>query len=161
MGKPVALCLRAKATARIRQPGTSHIARSSGAAAGRVSNDEALPAVCDSHVQQSVPAVRSWMVMHAGPACPASPDSVHCSVSRPSDGDNRTTTGNTITEIKLGAACREGEGSEHAQPGFALPNLAQHVELPLAVRATSPAVAWQVGIVTEARRRHSPDARYF
>lgn len=66
MEELVGLCLRAKATARIRQPGTSHIARSSGAAAGRVSNDEAFPAVCDSHVQQSVPAVRGWMANHAG-----------------------------------------------------------------------------------------------
>ena len=60
MRKPVALCLRAKATARIRQPGTSHMARSSGAAAGRGSNDEALPAVCDSHIQQSQQLRGGW-----------------------------------------------------------------------------------------------------
>lgn len=46
--------------------GRPTIARSSGAAAGRVSNDEALPAVCDSHVQQSVPAARGRVASHTG-----------------------------------------------------------------------------------------------
>lgn len=122
--KLVALCLRAKATSRIRQLGTSHIARSSGAAAGRVSNDEALPAAYDSHVQQSVPAARGWTANHAGLLDLLARDSAHCSISRPSDGNSWTVTGSTVTEIKLRAACGEGERSQPAQPSLALPNLA-------------------------------------
>lgn len=53
-------------------------------------------------------------------------------------------TCSTITEIKLWAACREGEGSQHEQPSLALPNIAQYVEPPLPVRATFPVMAWQV-----------------
>lgn len=108
MGKLVALCLQAKATARIRQPGTSHIARSSGAAAGRVSNDEALPAVCDGHVQQPVPAVPRLDGQPHWPACPPCLDSLHCSDSRPPDGDSWTVTRSTTTRSSSGPPVVKG-----------------------------------------------------
>lgn len=65
-----------------------------------------------------------WTTNHTGLLDLLALDGFHRNISRPPDGDSWTVTGSTITEIKLRAACREGEGSQHAQPSFALPNLA-------------------------------------
>lgn len=81
---------------------------------------QSVTVTSNSHSQQ----LGGWTANHAGLLDLLALDSVHRSISRPPDGDSWTVTGSTITEIKLRAACREGEGSRHAQPSIALPNLA-------------------------------------
>ena len=151
MRKLVAFCLKAKATARIRQHGTSHIARSSGAAAGRVSNDEALPAVCGSHVQQSQQLEGGWSITLACLSCSACPpaclDGLHRSVSRPPDGHVWKVAADTITEVEPSATLfwKRARSTCTARPRPA--QQAQHIEHSVPGWATFPVTAWQIEFV--------------